>query len=240
MARSCPSEIIARLYHTCQVTPGIGSGIPGDRAGADGEVDIAACEYPSAVISSGGSSRAARWQIGDRGVVPGVGAWIVAIGFVRGSVATARVDKAAKGRCHEAVVSERVVCSHRPGICGNIVNLDMKIGADGASCDAIDFAVEVRGGVEVGGDCIGRQGRVISIADRIVPPKRGGRSEVLVHAAKQVDIGAVACSAKPATRCRKRGDGRPCICRGRVLISVCDGDVVGDPAEAINIATLRG
>ena len=106
------------------------------------------------------------------------------------------------------------------------------------ACDAVDFAVEVGGGVEVGGDGIRGQARVIGIAGRVVAPKRGRRVEVLVHAAKQVDIGAVACGAEPATRCRKGGDGRPGIGRGRVLISVCDSGVVGDAAETIDVATL--
>ena len=138
------------------------------------------------------------------------------------------------------MVGKRVVCSHRPGICGDIVNLDMKIGADGASCDAIDFTVEINRGVEVGRDSIRWQARVISIADRVVAPKRGSRSEVLVDAAKQVDVSAVSRGAEPATRLRKGGDGRPGVGPGRVFISVCDGSVIGDAAETINVAALRG
>jgi len=101
------------------------------------------------------------------------------------------------------MVSKRVVCSHRPAICGDGVHLDVKIGADRGACDAVDFAVEVGGGVEVGGDSIRRQVRVIGIADWVVAPKRGRCREVLVHAAKQIDIGAVGCAAEPTTRCRK-------------------------------------
>ena len=69
LARSCSSEIIASLCHVWQVIPGVCSGVPGDRAGANSEVDVAACEQPSAAINSRGSSRAARRQIGDRGIV---------------------------------------------------------------------------------------------------------------------------------------------------------------------------
>lgn len=112
----------------------------------------------------------------------------------------------------------------------------MEIGAHSAACDAVDFAVEVGGGVEVGRNSIGWQARVVSVADRVVAPKRGRRREDLVHAAKQVNIGAVACGAEPATRFRKRGDRRPDVGLRGVLISVCDSDVVDDAAEAINIA----
>jgi hypothetical protein len=79
----------------------------------------------------------------------------------------------------------------------------MKIRADSATCDPIDFAVEVGGGVEVRGDGIRRQARVIGVADRVVAPQRGRRREVFVRAAEQIDVGAVACGAEPATRCRK-------------------------------------
>ena len=80
------------------------------------------------------------------------------------------------------MVGKWIICSHGPGICGNIVNLDVKIRADSPACDAIDFPVEVGRGVEVGGDTIRRQARVIGIADRVVAPKRSGRREVLVYA----------------------------------------------------------
>ena len=112
----------------------------------------------------------------------------------------------------------------------------MKIGADRAPGDAVDFAIEVSTGMEVSRDGIRRQARVIGVADRVIAPERRRRVEILVHPAKQVDIGAVACSAEPATRRRKRGDGRPCVGPGGVLISVCDSVVVNDAAEAINIA----
>ena len=82
------------------------------------------------------------------------------------------------------MVGKRVVCSHRPGICDDVVNLDMKIGADCTGCNAIDFPVQIGSGMEIGGDSIRWQARVISIADRVVAPKRGSRSEVLVHAAQ--------------------------------------------------------
>ena len=101
------------------------------------------------------------------------------------------------------MVGKWVVCSHRPGICGNIVNLDVKIGADSAAGDAVDFAVEIDRGVEIGGNGIRRQARVIGVADRVVAPKRGSRGEVLVHAAEQVDVRPIACSTEPATRLRK-------------------------------------
>ena len=61
-----------------------------------------------------------------------------------------------------------------------------------ATCDAVNFAVKVRSGVEVGGNSIIGQVRVIGIADWVVAPKRGRRREVLVHAAKNVNVGAVA------------------------------------------------
>ena len=93
----------------------------------------------------------------------------------------------------------------------------MKIGANGAACDAVDFPVQIGSGVEVGGDGVGRQARVIGVAYRVVTPKCGSRSEVLVYAPKEVDVGAVACSAKPATRCRKRSDRCPGIVRGVYL-----------------------
>ena len=96
LARGRTSDVIAGLHHICQVTPAVASGVPGDRAGANGKVDVASCKYPSAVVSSGGSSRAARRQIGDRGIVPGVCARIIAISFVGGSVAAARVNIAAQ------------------------------------------------------------------------------------------------------------------------------------------------
>src|SRR5262249_49974829 len=128
-------------------------------------------------------------------------------------------------------------CSHGPAICGNIVNLDVKIGPDGASRDAINFAVEVGGSVKVGGDGVRGQAGVIGIADRVVSPKRSGGIEVLVYTAKHVDIGAVACAAEPGPRCGKGGNRRPGIRRRRVLIRVLDSGVVDDTAETINVAT---
>ena len=83
----------------------------------------------------------------------------------------------------------------------------MKICADSGACDAVDFAVEIGGGMEVGGNGIRRQARVISIADRVVAPKCGCGVEVLVHAAKQVDISAIGCGAEPATRCGSEAMG---------------------------------
>ena len=236
LARGRPFEVIARLYHTRQVIPGVCSGVPGDHAIAGREVDVASCEHPPAVVNTGGGRRAARRQIGN--CCPGVGAWIVAPSVGRRGIATARVNIAAKGSRHQVMVGKWVVRSHGPAICGNIVNLDMIICADSRTCDAVDFAVEVGRAVEVGGNAIRGQACVICIADRVVAPKRGRRREVLVHAAKQVDIGAVACGAEPATRCRKGGDGRPGIGRGGVLISVCDSGVVSDAAETIDVATL--
>jgi hypothetical protein len=112
----------------------------------------------------------------------------------------------------------------------------MKIRAETATCDTVDLAVEVRGGMEISRNGIGRQTRVVGIADRIVAPKRSRGVEVLVHAAKQVDIGAIGCCTKPTTRCWKRGDGGPSIRCGGVLVSVCDSDVIGDPAEAVDVA----
>lgn len=156
LARGCACEIIAGLNHVGKVTPRVGSRVPGDRAGAHGKVDVAACEQPSAVVRSGGSSRAPRWQIGDCGIVPGIGAWIVAPGFVRGSVAAARVNIVTQSHCHEAVVGKWVVCCHRPGIRGDSVHLDVKIGADGPACDAVDLAVKVHRRVEVRGNGVRR------------------------------------------------------------------------------------
>lgn len=238
MASDRPSEVIAGLDHIWQVIPRIRGGVPGDHAGANGEVDVATRKEPPAVIDTGGGGRAARRQIGDCGIVPGVGAWIVAISLVRRGVAAGAVDIAAQSSRHQAVVSKRIIRSHGPAIGANIVNLDVEICADGASGNAIDFPVEVGRGVEVGWDGIRGKARVIGIAARVVTPKRGRRRKVLVHAAKQVDIGAVACGAEPATRCRKRGDGRPGIGRRGVLISVCDSGVVGDATEAIDVATF--
>ncbi len=224
------------MNHVWQVAPGVRSRVPGDRAGADGEVDVASGKYPPAVVSSGRGSRATRRQVGDCSVVPGVGAWIVAVSLVWKRVAARAINVVAQGHCHEAVICNRVVRSHRPRVCGNVVNLDMKIGADCAARDAIDFAVEISAGMEVGRDSIGWQARVVRIADRIVTPKGGCGVKVLVHAAKQVDIGAVGCAAEPATRCRKGGDRHPRIGRGAVLIRGCDSGVVDDTAETIDVA----
>jgi len=189
------------LCHVWQVAPCIRSRVPRDYAGADGEIDVASSKYPPAVVSAGGGSRTARRQICDRG--PSVRTWIVAPGLVGGGVAAAGVNVVIEGDCHQSMVSERIVCSHRPSICGNIVNLDVEIGADSRARDAIDLAVEVSRSMEVSGDRIGWQARVVCIADRVVPPERGRRVEVLVHAAKQIDISAVGCAAEPASRRRK-------------------------------------
>ena len=101
------------------------------------------------------------------------------------------------------MVGKWVVCGHGPAICSNIVNLNVEICADGASRDAVDFTVEVSGGVKVRGDGIRRQAGVIGIADRVVAPKGSRCIEVLVDTAKQVDIGAVTYSTEPAARCWK-------------------------------------
>ena len=136
------------------------------------------------------------------------------------------------------MVGNGIVGSHGPGICGNIVNLNVKIGADTAAGNAVDFAVEAGTGVKLGRDGIRWEARVIGIGDRIVAPERCCRREVLIHAAKEIDIGAVACAAERGTRCWEGGDGRPGVGRGVVLIRVCDSGVVGDAAEAIDLASL--
>src|SRR5262249_27074906 len=107
------------------------------------------------------------------------------------------------------MVSEWIVCSHRPGVHGDVVNLDMKIRADNTARDTIDLAVEISGSMKVSRDGIGWQARVVRIADWVVPPKCGCGVEVLIHATKQVDIGAVSCAAEPATRLRQWSDRRP-------------------------------
>src|SRR5437868_10017641 len=56
LARGCAREIIAGLYHVRQVAPSVGSWVPGNRAVADGEIDITSCKYPSAVVNTGGRS----------------------------------------------------------------------------------------------------------------------------------------------------------------------------------------
>src|SRR5690242_17519840 len=99
------------------------------------------------------------------------------------------------------MVGKRIVCSHRPAIRRNVVYLDMKIGADPATCDAIDLAVKVGASVEVRGNGIRWQVSVVRVVGRVVAPKGSGRAKVLVHATKQIDIGAVGCRAEPATRC---------------------------------------
>ena len=101
------------------------------------------------------------------------------------------------------MVGKWVVCSHGPGICGNIVNLDVIIGADSGARDPVDFPIEVGRGVEVRGDGIRGQARVITNADRVVAPERGRGVEVLVHAAKQIDIGSIGCAAEPTSRRRQ-------------------------------------
>ena len=135
------------------------------------------------------------------------------------------------------MVGEGVVRCHRPRICGNVVNLDVKIGTDSAARNAIDLAVEVSTGMEVSRDGIGWQARVVGIADRVVPPKCGCSVEVLVFATKQIDIGAVGCTAEPSTRFRQWSDRRPGVARGTVFVRVRDSGVVNDATEAINIAT---
>ena len=135
------------------------------------------------------------------------------------------------------MVGERVVRSHRPRICGNVVNLDVKIGTDSAARNAIDLAVEVSTGMKVSRDGIGWQANVVGIADRVVPPKCGCGVEVLVFATKQIDIGAVGCTAEPTTRLRQWSDRRPGVARGTVFVRVRDSGVVNDATEAINIAT---
>lgn len=225
------------MHHVWQVTPRVCSRVPGDRAGANGEVDVASCKYPSAVIGAGGGSRAARRKIGNRSIVPAIGVRIVAPCFIRGSVAAARVDIVAQGRCHEAMVGKWIVCSHRPRICGNIVYLNVKIRADRASGDAVDFAVQISRSMEIGGDGIRRQGCVVGIADWVVPPKRRRGVEVLIDPAEQIDIGSVSCAAKPATRRRKGGNGCPSVRCGRVLVSIRNSDIVSDAAETIDAPT---
>ena len=81
LARGRAFEVVPGLYHICQVVPCAGSRVPGDYAVAGGEVHIASCKYPSAVVGSGGGRRAARRQIGD--CRPGVCVWIVAPGIAR-------------------------------------------------------------------------------------------------------------------------------------------------------------
>ena len=104
------------MYHVLQVAPSVRSWVPGNRAGADGEVDVAACKYPPTVVSARRGSGAARRQIGDCSIIPRIGIGIVAISLVRKGVATGAVNVAAQGHCHEAVISDRVVRSHGPRI----------------------------------------------------------------------------------------------------------------------------
>src|SRR5438046_8608968 len=134
------------------------------------------------------------------------------------------------------MVGEGVVRCHRPRICGNVVNLDVKIGTDSAARNAIDLAVEVSTGMEVCRDGIGWQASVIGIADRVVPPKCGCGVEVLVFATKQIDIGAVGCTAEPSTRLRQWSDRRPGVGRGTVFVRVRGSRVANEASEATNRA----
>ena len=152
MAAGCACKVIAGLYHVWQVTPSVGGRIPGDHAVTDREVDVATSEYPSAVVNTGGGRGAARREIGDR--APSVGVWIVAPCYVRGSVAATCIDIVTQSSCHQGVVGKWIIGSHGPAVSGNIVNLHVKIGTDSSTCDAIDFAVQVRGGMEVGWDSV--------------------------------------------------------------------------------------
>ena len=98
------------MYHVWQIAPAVRCRVPGDCAGANGKVDVAACKQPPAVIRSGGGSRAARRQIGDRG--PSVRAWIETPGIARRGIATPRVNIVAQSSGHQAMVSEWIVRSH--------------------------------------------------------------------------------------------------------------------------------
>ena len=136
------------------------------------------------------------------------------------------------------MVGKRVIGSHGPGICGNIIDLDVKIGADSAACDPVDFAVEVSRGMEVGRDSIRRQARVVGIGGRVITPKRGRGVKVLVNPAQQIDICAITDRGQPVASAGQGSNRAPAIGRRRVLVSVCDSDVGGDASEAIHIATL--
>ena len=135
------------------------------------------------------------------------------------------------------MVSEGIVCGHGPGVRGNVVNLDMKIGADSTPRDSIDLAVEVSTGMEVSRNGIRWQVCVVRIADRVVTPKRGRRVEVLIYATEQIDISAIRRAAEPATRLRQWSDRCPGVARRIVLVSVRDSVVVNNAAEAVNIVT---
>ena len=80
------------MYHVWQVAPAIGDRVPGNRAGADCEVDIASGKYPPAIVGTGRGSGATRRQIGDSGVIPRIGIGIVAISLVRKRVAAGAID----------------------------------------------------------------------------------------------------------------------------------------------------
>src|SRR5689334_19421292 len=101
------------------------------------------------------------------------------------------------------MVCNWIIGGHGPAVCSNIVNLDVKVGANSPACDAIDSSVQIGGGVEVGRNGIRGQASVVRIGRRVVAPKRGRGVEVLVHTAEQVDVGAVTCAAEPGTRCWK-------------------------------------
>ena len=136
------------------------------------------------------------------------------------------------------MVGKRVVCSHRPGIRGDRVHLNVKIGADRAACDAVDFAIQVNRSMEISRDSIRRKASVIGITDWIVAPKRGSGVEVLVHAAKQVNVRAITDRGQPVASGRQGSNRAPAIGRRSVLVSVCNSDIVGDAAETIDVAAL--
>src|SRR5262245_29146825 len=112
------------------------------------------------------------------------------------------------------MVGKRIVCSHGPRVRGDGVHLHVKISADRAPCDAVNLAVEVSRGMKVSGNRIRGQAGVIGIADRVVAPKRGRSGEVLIYAAKQIDVGSISRAAEPTSRCWERGNGRPSVSCG--------------------------
>ena len=136
------------------------------------------------------------------------------------------------------MVGNRVVCSHGPGVRGDVVHLYVPVGTHNAPpSDAVNLTVEIDRGMPVGGDSIRRQAGVIGIADRVVAPKRGGGIGVLIIAAKQVNVRAITDRGQPVASGRQRSNRAPAIGRWAVLVRVCYNGGVGDTSETIDVAT---
>src|SRR5205807_1463653 len=104
--------------------------------------------------------------------------------------------------------------------------------------DAINLAVQICGGMPVGGDRVRRQTSIVSVGGRVVAPEGSRWDPILVDPSQQVKIGAITDRGERVASGGQGSNRVPAIGRGHVLVSGCGGGARGAAAKGVDVISL--